>query len=162
MDIPLFFILKQIKDCLSAKVSRTRSPAGSKMDLYWGMATWSLGAKAVQQKTQIPYQVVLRLWCHLERTEHPHLNSQRTKHTAAQSRGKEGKEMGEKRWSVTSSPSPMSCNEIFSTCPLVLCYVSFCRNIRKPGTCRLKISIKVWVSQSLFCWLLFISTVSAS
>lgn len=43
------------------------------------MATWSLGAKAVQQKTQIPYQVVLRLWCHLERTENPHLNSQCTK-----------------------------------------------------------------------------------
>lgn len=54
VDIPLFFILMQVKNCTgSHAITPTRLPAGSKMDLCWFTATWSLTAKPKQEETQI-------------------------------------------------------------------------------------------------------------
>lgn len=49
----LFFILMQMKNCTgSHTITPTRPPAGSKMDLCWGTATWSLTAETEQEKPQ--------------------------------------------------------------------------------------------------------------
>lgn len=46
VDRPLFFTLMQVKNCRGSNaITPTRLPAGSKMDLCWVTATWSLTAK---------------------------------------------------------------------------------------------------------------------
>lgn len=92
VDISIFFILMQIKNCTCSKaITPTRSPSGSKMDLCWVTATWRIRAKPEQQKKHVPYQTALYLWCHIKRKEHSHLNSLCQVHSWHRTRRKKGK-----------------------------------------------------------------------
>ena len=126
-DVPLFFVLMQIKNCTGSNaITPTRPPAGSKMDLCCVTATWSLTAKPEQEKTRITLSnCIVSLMLH-KRIEHFYLNSvvflpfplcikyrARTEWGVGRER-----RWAMPKWATTSSLSPMPCNETPGTFPL--------------------------------------------